>query len=377
MRDSLFLLIGLSLLFSGQASATESCFLRSYVTSLQNAKAISTVPLRDVTFEVPVIQPGGGTIDVEVTRILSGPSASPRLKELFEFMDKNKIVLTRNPVPELTGENTTYITVSGDALLSEQNLIDRIDGLLLQRNIDYAPLRTNRLNPSTVRVVDKMKSNFGTKFFEEPTEQGISYPFSNKVGIKSRHPDNLRVNGVANHEFTHNTTSRKVLEAFDPSLGRPLSPSLAGREMAIVSKDRVPMKFSSPLEGYRRRYSSDEIEAHIRELARAKFDKQDLEKQLIDLNEFIDVQETQLKDLLKNKPQDMNIVTGDIEDELMSGRRQRRNVTAANVDFNIQILVPKGLTNSEEASFIESALKKRLETLGHYRKTIEAKFPKS
>jgi hypothetical protein len=382
MRVSVLLILGLSFLFSNQVGATENCFLRSYANSIKDSTPL-LVPVREVSFEVPVRDNFGGTTDVEVTRILADRNASPHLKDLFSFMEKNNIVLTKGNVPELAGQNSIYIGVAGEALSNEQNLVDKIERSLA----DYfaVPLNGNKLPAQSRKLVDQMRAKFKTNFIAEDSEQGKSYIYNNTVGIKTRHIENLRVNQVVSHEITHNTTDRKVLEAFNPKLAstsgegtrisQPFTTTLAGREMSFKGKSGLSLNLPTPVKEYNKYYRSDEIEAHIRELAQAKSDGLDLERTLSEAKGFIDAQEIQLNALLKSKPENLSVITEEVEENLLAGRKQRRTVTSPDVNFNLYVLVPTGISRSEELAFVESTLRKRLETLESYRRAIKKKFP--
>jgi hypothetical protein len=134
---------------------------------------------------------------------------------------------------------------------------------------------------------------------------------------------------VVAHEITHSTTDRKIREAFNPQLmiktpgaervPQSLTEALSGREMRFKGKNGKPLKLPHTISGYERFYRSDEVEAHLRELAQAKKDGLDLENTLTEINSFIDTQEVQINALLKKKSEELSIITEEAENELMAG----------------------------------------------------------
>ena len=312
-----------------------------------------------------------------VTRIVSSGVTDQRLRELLEFAKDNNIVVTKGPAPLSTGK-TSFISVSGDALASESALADQLERSL----VDYfeTPLNFEKLPLQSQRLVQKMKENFGTKFIREQDAHGMSYENRNMIGIKTRHPDNLRVSGVVNHEITHNTTDRKIYEAFNPKPGKlaqPLTESLAGRAMNFRPKPGKRMSLPQAIDGYDRYMCSDEVEANLREMAQARKDGLTVETQLKTMNAFMDSQEMKIRSLLKNHGNDFEISHGDAVDELKAGRRQQRIVTTKEADYFIEVLVPKGLSPAEERAFVKSVLEKRIETFESYRKNSLKKFSDS
>ena len=336
-----------------------------------------SLPIREVNFELKPIKPN--TASLTVTKILPTESMSPRLKELFAFTTANKIVVTKGHHPQLTN----HIGVSDEALKSELALTEHLERSLI--GIFDAPLNANKLPAQSRLMVEQMKAKHKTKFINEKNIHGISYSYQNQIGIKTRHIDNLRVNGAVTHEITHNTTDRKVQEAFNPKLmvhapgttrlTHGLTTALAGREMRFKSKFGKKLSMPHPIgDDYEKFYRADEVEAHIRELAQSKKDQLDLGTTLGEVNAFMDAQEKQLKSLLKNQGDDLKIVTEKAENELLAGRKQRRLITSTDVDFNLFILVPKDLSRSEEVKFIRDTLTNRLKTLESYRLTIQKRF---
>lgn len=352
----------LLLFFSFTAQSAENCFLRSYVES-------NSSPFREVSFSVP---PTGAM----VRRILPTGSTNPRLQELFDFMKENRIVLTLGPVPSLAGEGTIYISVGSDSLASEALLTEHLKSSL--RNYFDAPVNYERLPAQSLKLVERMKENFQTRFINEPSGGGISYGNRNMIGINARHPDNLRVNGVVSHEITHLTTYRKIVEAFNPAPGqirRSLTHTLAGRGIIFKSKSGRSLKVPASLKAYENFMSSDEIEAMLREMGQAKKDGLSNEVAVTHINQFIDAQEESLRLLLRNNPRDLQITTGEIVEELRAGRRQQRIVSTADSDFTVEVVVPLNLSAQEERTFINKALEERLATIQGYRRNILERFP--
>ena len=364
--SSLILLSLIVIPVSGRA--VENCTLQNYIQHRANISPSKNIPTREVLFAVPV--PGDSSITV--TRLLSSPASSPRLKELFAFTGENRIILTKGDAPRMPGEDqaTTYIGIPESAMRSEEALTNHIEVALI--SYTNVPLNLERIPEQSRRLVLQMREKHNTTFIHARDDQGFSLDKQNTVGIKTRHVDNLRVNDVVIHEITHTTTDRKVIEAFNPVEGRvpsPFTEALAGREMSFKSK--FGKSLNHKIEGYEKYYRSDEVEAHLREMAQAKLDGQDLTKQLQDTNKFINSEEAHIRSLLKNNGNDLTVVHGDAEDALRAGRRQRRIVTGPENDFELSILVPRGLDQSGEREFIASALRRRLETLSGYRQGLQ------
>lgn len=356
----------LILLSVGPVFGETNCFLQNYIDQRATVRASEGIPTREVTFLVP--QPGSHGITV--TRILSTPTTRPRLKELLDFTAQNRIIVTKGNTPEIVSDSTSYITVSESAMRSEETLTNAIEAALISHT--NVPLNLERLPEQSRRLVLAMREKHHTTFIHSRTDQGFSLHQENTVAIKTRHVDNLRVNDVVVHEITHTTTDRKVIEAFNPVPGRdpqPLTEALAGREMSFKSKPGKNL--NHPIEGYERYYRSDEIEAHMREMAQAKKDGQDLTKQLQDTNAFITAEETHIRALMKNNGNDLTVVHGDVEEALKSGRRQRRIVTSPDGEFEISMLVPKNLDRAGEREFVTATLRRRLETLSGYRTNLQ------
>lgn len=366
-----FLLIALFVSpFRGEAA--ESCLLQNYIKQRGSVPSVG-LSTREVTFTVP--KPG--TSGITVTRLLSSTKTSPRLKELLAFANENKIVLTKGEAPRISNDKTTYIGIPESAMKSEEALTAQIEAALVSYSV---PLNLDRLPEQSRKLVLQMRQKHNTTFVQSRADMGYSMAQENLIGIKALHPDNLRVNDVVVHEITHNTTDRKVLEAFNPIPGKapkPFTEALAGREMEFQGKYKKPLKH--PIEGYDERFRADEVEAHIRELAQAKKDSQDLTRQLKETKIFIDTEQAHIRKLLEK---DLSISTGDYEDVLKMGRKQRRIVTSPDGNFSLKILVPKGLDRNGEREFITAALKRRLDTLDGYRdglkrfeKDLQTEFP--
>lgn len=369
-------------IFSTHVEAADNCVqkgLRSLLDKYEQSSSAS-FPLREVTFEVQVPNHLRQPSPLAVTRFLPAESMSPRLKELFAFTKENKIVITKGTLPQLASQNTTYIGIPPEALISEQALTVHLEKAL----VDYynVPLNTERLPAQSLKLVTNMREKYNTRFISENEVHGQSFTMQNKIGIKTRHIDNLRVNGVTSHEITHNTTDRKVLEAFNPDLMKetprvkrvhqPLTMTLSGREMNFEAKTGKKMQGLDPT--YQKKYDSDEIEAHIRELAQGTKDNLDPEYTLKMIYSFIDSQEAQLKTLLKNNARDMSVVTAEAAPELLAGRLQRRLVTSKEADFDLFVLVPKNLSHTQEVKYIEETIAKRLETIRAYRLGLQRRY---
>ncbi|MES2525965.1 MAG: hypothetical protein V4598_02720 [Bdellovibrionota bacterium] len=338
------------------------CLLRNYV---QN----SSVPFREVSFQVP---PTG----VTVNRVLPTPSSSPELRELFTFMKENRIVLTRGPVPPLAGEGTIYISVGAEAVASEAVMTAQLRNSL--RDYFGAPVNYDRLPAQSRLLVQRMRENFNTRFIAETEINGISYANRNMIGLNARHAENLRVNAAAIHEITHSTTDRKVFEAFNPVAGRvaqPLTSNLAGRAMSFRAKSGKTMELPSSLEAYTRFMGSDEVEAMMREMAQAKKDGLSNANSLTEINQFMDAQERNIQVLMRNNSQNLQIAPGEIVDELRAGRRQQRIITTPDANFQIEMLVPVGLSPAAEREFVARVLQDRLTTFQGYRRSISGRFP--
>lgn len=350
--------------FSISAQSAENCFLRSYVES-------NSAPFREVSFSVP---PTGMT----VSRILPTASMNPRLRELFDFMKSNSIPIVpiRGPVPPLAGEGTIYISVGSDALVSEAAMTEQLKNSL--RSFFDAPVNYERLPAQSLHLVQRMRENFQTRFINEASGGGVSYGQRNMIGINARHTENLRVNSAVSHEITHNTTDRKIFEAFNPTPGRlaqPLTPRLAGRGISFRPKSGKSLELPSSLKAYEGFMSSDEVEAMLREMAQAKKDGLSNATAVIHINQFLDAQERNIRLLLRNNQRDLQVTTGEIIEELGAGRRQQRVVWASDSDFTVEMLVPRNLTGPEEKVFIGQALEDRLATFEQYRKSIHERFP--
>ncbi len=348
--------------FPFSAKSAQNCFLRNYIER-------SSTPFREVSFQIP---PHG----VTVTRVLPTVMTNPRLTELFDFMRENRIVLTKGPVPAGVGEGTTYITVGTDALASETLLFEHLNAKLIT-HFDNAPVNFERLPAQSQRLVQRMRENFNTRFIYEGEISGRSYGNRNMIGVNARHPDNLRVNAAVSHEITHNTTDRKIFESFNPVAGRvvqPLTPNLAGRSMNFRAKSGSSMDLPSSLSAYDKFMGSDEIEAMLREMAQAKKDGLSNATSLIHLNQFLDFQEQNIRLLLRNNQQDFKFTPGEIIDELRAGRRQQRIVTIPDANFQIEVLVPTGLSSAQERAFIQRVLQERLTTFQGYRSSIQQRF---
>ncbi len=341
--------------FSFPLLGAENCFLRNYIET-------SSVPFREVSFPVP---PTG----VVVNRVLPTPSTNPQLRELFDFMKENRIVLTRGPVPPLAGEGTVYISVGTEALASEAAMTAQIRNSL--RDYLRTPVNYDRLPAQSRALFERMRENFNTRFVSETEISGRSYANRNMIGVNARHADNLRVNAAVIHEITHNTTDRKVFEAFNPRPGRlsePLTPALAGRSMNFQAKSGRTMELPSSLEAYNRFMGSDEIEAMLREgLSNAN--------SITEINQFMDAQERNINVILRNKSQDLQIAPGEIIGELRAGRRQQRIITTPDANFQIEMLVPVGLSPAAEREFVGRVLQDRLVTFQQYRRSVSGRFP--
>ena len=358
INKSLLLFI---ILFSNVLYAAENCFLHNYV---QHRKAL----IREATFTVPPAQ-------MKVTRVLPVEIHDPYLKELVEFANNNHIVLVKDVFPPLPTEKTTYITI-GETLGTEKELATKLEKLLVD-HFD-APLNFDKIPPSAQTAVRKMKENFGTKFIRSQDADGLSFMQQNTIAIKLRHPENLRVSSVVNHEITHNTTDRKIFEALNPVKDAkpvPLTTILVGRHMSFRAKPAKSMKLPMAIEDYSKFYRADEIEATLREMAKAKFDKESFDTPKLELLSFINSQDQQLKSLLASGEDQLKVVTDAATPELGAGRRQTRQVTVSSVDFNVEIVVPRDLTPNQEREFIIRTFKDRLSLLDSYRQTILKKFP--
>lgn len=338
------------------------CLLRNYVEQ-------SSVPFREVSFSVP---PSG----VTVNRVLPTPSTNPQLRELFDFMKENRIVLTRGPVPPLAGEGTIYISVGTEALASEAAMTAQLRNSL--RDYFGAPVNYDRLPAQSRLLVQRMRENFNTRFIAETQIDGISYANRNMIGLNARHAENLRVNAAAIHEITHSTTDRRVFAAFNPVAGRvaqPLTPNLAGRAMSFRAKSGRTMELPSALQNYNRFMGSDEIEAMLREMAQAKKDGLSNANSITEINQFMDAQERSILSLVRNNQQDLQIAPGEIIEELRAGRRQQRIVTTSDANFQIEMLVPVGLSPAAEREFVGRVLNERLATFQQYRRSVSGRFP--
>ncbi len=358
IKLTLFLLATLSLPVWG----TRDCLLRNYVET-------SSVPFREVSFQVP---PSG----VTVNRVLPTASTNPQLREIFDFMKENRIVVTRGPVPPLAGEGTTYISVSSEAVASEAALTAQLRTALRDRF--GAPVNYDRLPPQSRALIERMRQNFNTRFIAETEISGVSYANRNMIGLNARHAENLRVNATAIHEITHSTTDRKIFEAFNPRAGRlaqPLTPALAGRSMSFRAKSGKTLELPSSLQAYDRFMGSDEIEAMLREMAQAKKDGLSNANSMTEINQFMDAQERNIQVLLRNNSQNLQIAPGEIIEELRAGRRQQRIVTTSDANFQIEMLVPVGLSANAEREFVARVLQERLTTFQSYRRNIPGRFP--
>jgi hypothetical protein len=303
-------------------------------------------------------------------RITPMKPSSPRLRELLDFAHDNRIVLVKDVAPESTAV-TNYVKISSEALTSEKTFIDQLESSI--KNYVDAPLNIEKLPKASQKSVQKMKENFQTKFINEAEDQGASHIYQNKIGIKLRHPDNLRVNAIVNHEITHNTTDRHIFAAFNSD--KSLTAALAGREMRFRSKAGKQMPLPNEISGYNRFYRSDEIEAVLKEMAKAKHDGLSTDMNRKQILSFIDSQKSQIHALIKNSGKEFKITVEAIEPALGSGRRQRRVVTTPEANFSTEILVPRGLKLHEEREFIMKTFQERLKTIDDYRKRIEKKFP--
>jgi hypothetical protein len=308
-----------------------------------------------------------------VTRLAPGKATNPHLKELFEFAEKNNIVFTRGNSPALTEGSSLYVSVPDQALRSESALAQHMEQNL--KEYFGSPVLFEKLPPQSQKIVRKMKENFQTRFIHESQEFGNSYFKENMIGIRAMHPDNLRVNQVVFHETTHNTTDRKIYDIFNSTPDRhppKLTTLLAGREMRFRAKTAQSMNMPPAVDGYHKLYRSDEIEATYREMAQAKKDNLSLEKPLKEISAFMDTQEKQIISILEKE--DFKISRQSEEPELGGGRRQRRYVTSDHVNFEIEVLVPKGLSFDEERTYIKKVLKDRLKVLDHYRQNIKERL---
>lgn len=361
---SVLLILGLSLV-TAQGEAA-SCLLENFSERLALESPASVV--REASFFV------NGS---PVTRILPRADSAQRTRDIFEYLNGERIVLTRGPAPVAAeGSATTFISVPAEALASEAGFTNFIE--LLVRSKENVPLNLERLTPASRAMVEQMQTKFRTRMVAERDSFGVSVNYHNQIGLREL-PNNMRLNGFVTHEITHNTTDRKVVGAFNPQrtpgrVGTPFSETLAGREMSFRSKGRRPFEGASPVEGYETYYRSDEIEAHFRELATAKKDGLPMDAQLSDLNAFIGVEKSQLEALLRN-PRALRISNGDAEDALGAGRRQRRVVTSPELGFEVNILVPVGLSTTEERLFIESTFRARLRRIESLRTDAQTRFP--
>jgi hypothetical protein len=159
----------------------------------------------------------------------------------------------KDVAPESTAA-TTFIKVSSEALTNERSLINQLE--LSMKSFDDFPLEAERLPQASQKSLQKMKENFQTKFINEAEDQGASHIYQNKIGIKLRHPDNLRVNAVMNHEITHNTTDRHVFAAMNSK--KSITTDLAGREMRFRAKAGMSMPLPESISGYNKLYRADE-----------------------------------------------------------------------------------------------------------------------
>lgn len=290
-------------------------------------------------------------------------------------MRDNRIVLTRGPVPPLAGEGTIYISVGSEAIASEAAMTEQLTHSL--RSYFGAPVNYDRLPAQSRTLIERMRENFNTRFISETEISGRSYANRNMIGINARHAENLRVNAAAIHEITHNTTDRKIFEAFNPRAGRvvaPLNPTLAGRSMNFRAKSGRTMELPHSLQTYNRFMGSDEIEAMLREMAQAKKDGLSNANSITEINQFMDAQERNIQALLGNNRQNLQVTPGESIEELRAGRRQQRIVTTSEANFQIEMLVPVGLSPAAEREFVGRALEERLATFQQYRRSVAQRF---
>jgi hypothetical protein len=352
------LLLGLSL-SSSAADLSHRCAdaLKNLVHKYQTKNQPGIY--REVSFEVPG--------KITVTRILPTPLMEPRLKELLDFAQENKIVVMRGDASPLANQNTMYIGLSDDAMASPAAMVASLERSM--HNLFGVPVNTTHLPADAQKMVEQMTLKYKTKFVKENSDQGLSYINKNKIAVNA-HPGQLRVNSVVFHEITHNTLDRKILEAFNPekmiqpSVGtrvtQKLTTTMAGREMKISGKNG-PLSLPWPINEYKS-YRSDEIEASIREFAQMRKDGLDTDLVKMEIRRFIEVQQGQIEALLK-VPGELKISVGEAVPELLAGRKQRRIVSALGSEVNVELLVPLNLTWSEERAFIEATLSQRLKSI--------------